>query len=66
MLPSALVNPMFIASYQRSSRHHLDPYLVHLIIVGLIHIYSNCNYATWVGYEFILKPISYFVNVVLL
>jgi hypothetical protein len=64
IFPSALVNPMFIASYQISSRHHLDPCLVHLNLFCLIQIYSNCNCATWVGYEFFINYRFYFAIVV--
>jgi hypothetical protein len=53
MFPSTLVNPMFIPIHQKSSWDHLDPYLVHLSLFCLVHIYSNCNCATWVKCEFI-------------
>jgi hypothetical protein len=53
MFSSTLVNPMILVSYQISSWDHFDP-MSHLPkSIFLIHIYSNCNCATWVGYEFI-------------
>jgi hypothetical protein len=49
---------MIIPSYQTSSRHHLDLYLDSSNHICPIHIYSNCNCATWVEYEFITNQDS--------
>jgi hypothetical protein len=66
MLLSALVNPMIIDSYQRSSRQHLDTYHNHLNLSCLVHIYSNYNCVIWVWCEYIAIPESTFAIMVLL
>jgi hypothetical protein len=68
MFSSTLVIPMIIPIHQISSRHHLDPlsYHTYLNLSCLVHIYSNCNCATWVRYEYISIQYSTSAIVVLI
>jgi hypothetical protein len=67
MFPSTLVYPVFIASYQILSRHHIESISCSSKhILSNSYIYSNCNCATWVEYEFISIKYSILVIVMLI